>query len=450
MATTGRADEGEALSLTLHPMAAPAPALKYRLLPPGDELVSGNAAVPYGKVTAGELNYFGHNSVNEFDKWREMPLDKLRAEKVSLPQGSIMFLEQGAKCKTCDWQLPIGQVPFYSIQLPDAQQTRQYARLLAVKARIEIANGKFDEAVKTFQTNYALANNVAQGESLIHGLLGAAIGLIIFPEITEYVQQPGAPNLYWALTTLPSPMVDMSHALDVERQALLLSFPELRDVETARRSPEEWRELFHRIAKQIIEWTATGKPSVPQPMSVEELDKLCEEKLPTAKRWLVARGMSAEQIDAMSTYQVALIYTLKISREFFDDAVKYYSLPYPEARREMDKAFDRAKAAKEAGEIIPFADSTQNVLQSTRGAIARGDRRIALLRMFEALRIYAASHDGSLPEKLADITEVPLPVDPVTMKPFEYVRETNNKAKLSGPALLDVSENYEITMMGNK
>ena len=44
---------------------------------------------------------------------------------------------------------------------------------------------------------------------------------------------------------------------------------------------------------------------------------------------------------------------------------------------------------------------------------------MALLRHVEALRLYAAAHDGRLPGKLSDIG-VPLPADPFTGKPFAY------------------------------
>ena len=50
---------------------------------------------------------------------------------------------------------------------------------------------------------------------------------------------------------------------------------------------------------------------------------------------------------------------------------------------------------------------------------ARLEQQIALLRHIEALRLYAAEHDGKLPAKLSDIS-VPLPIDPVTGKLFVY------------------------------
>ena len=53
----------------------------------------------------------------------------------------------------------------------------------------------------------------------------------------------------------------------------------------------------------------------------------------------------------------------------------------------------------------------------------RLDRRVAALRVVEAIRLYAASHDGKLPEGLNQVTEVPVPEDPATGKAFEYRRD---------------------------
>ncbi len=63
----------------------------------------------------------------------------------------------------------------------------------------------------------------------------------------------------------------------------------------------------------------------------------------------------------------------------------------------------------------------------------RLDRRLAVLRIVEALRFYAAAHQGQLPASLDDIRDVPIPVDPLTGKAFDYRRE-GERARLSGPA----------------
>ena len=72
------------------------------------------------------------------------------------------------------------------------------------------------------------------------------------------------------------------------------------------------------------------------------------------------------------------------------------------------------------------------------------------MRHVEALRLYAAGHDGKLPAKLSDIS-VPLPVDPVTGKPFDYAVE-GATAHIRGSSLRGEEKDpgcnvhYEVTL----
>jgi hypothetical protein len=81
----------------------------------------------------------------------------------------------------------------------------------------------------------------------------------------------------------------------------------------------------------------------------------------------------------------------------------------------------------------------------------RADRIIALLRIFEALRLKAASHEGKLPDSLAGITEVPIPNDPVTGKAFEYERSSDHAMLryVPGPNAGEPLE-YEISVASDK
>ena len=75
---------------------------------------------------------------------------------------------------------------------------------------------------------------------------------------------------------------------------------------------------------------------------------------------------------------------------------------------------------------------------------------VAQLRVLEALRLYAAAH-GRLPNRLSEITEVPIPVNPFDGKPFTYRRD-GDKAVLgceeAGPSGLPWR--YEITLAKGK
>jgi hypothetical protein len=94
-----------------------------------------------------------------------------------------------------------------------------------------------------------------------------------------------------------------------------------------------------------------------------------------------------------------------------------------------------------------FAPATQRILR----AQIRTDRRLAALRCVEAIRLYAATHDGKLPSSLSAIKDKSLPVDPLTGTPFEY-SVTDKTAVLKGNMVPEEKEQpqqwltYEITI----
>ncbi len=79
----------------------------------------------------------------------------------------------------------------------------------------------------------------------------------------------------------------------------------------------------------------------------------------------------------------------------------------------------------------------------------RLDTDLAALQCVEAIRSYAASHGGQLPQTLADITEVSVPKDPMSGAAFRYTR-TGSAAVLESatPAGGDAKDvtRYEITV----
>ena len=96
---------------------------------------------------------------------------------------------------------------------------------------MEIAEGKYDEAVRTLQNGYALARDVGRGPTLIHGLVGTAIAEIMTDRIRELIQQPHGPNLYWALSTLPRPLVDFRPGFEAEVYTLYLEISDLLNLD---------------------------------------------------------------------------------------------------------------------------------------------------------------------------------------------------------------------------
>jgi hypothetical protein len=433
----------ESIKMTLHPAAEPVPSLKFRLLPTRLEQKPGNAAVHYGKVKAEENLFFANREHREnINRWQETPLEELRQAPVNLrSSGGIEYsLRQGAMCRYCDWQLPIGTEPFREILLSDAQEARAFGRILAARARLQLAQGQFTEAIDTLKTGYALARHVASGETLVNGLVGIAICGSISRQLLELIQLPGAPNLYWALTSLPRPLFEMRDALEVEAYGVELTYPELQYAASSSHTPIAWRDVFHRVAIDAFKRMAEGKTARP---SIEDIDRLVEQWLPRAKQALLERGASSELIADASMQQIVLMYSLQIYHDVVDDALKHFHGPFPQAIAAITSARDRA--ASQEVEMIPLARRLIGAVWTARTACARIDREFAFMRLLEALRLFAANHDGALPDDLAQVHQTPMPIDPVTEQPFQY-RRMENTAYVNGPELRDLPLNYEITV----
>jgi hypothetical protein len=124
-------------------------------------------------------------------------------------------------------------------------------------------------------------------------------------------------------------------------------------------------------------------------------------------------------VDALPVIQVVMLHSLRQFNRFQDEIYKWWAVPYAESREGMAKVESQLREAKRTLEGLPFTELLPAV-DKVRFASVRLDRRIAALRCVEALRLYAAAHEGKLPAALTDIKEVPIPLDPVLGKPFDY------------------------------
>ncbi len=446
-AACGRAadrDPNPPIKIVLYPAREPRPALKYQLLPPLLERRPGNAAVQYLKVPHDMTALFASSAFwTTVGNWAEMPLPELRKAAggegkqyawIVNRSGIFDMLDRGARCESCDWDIPIREGDFYSIPLPDVQTNRQSARILAARARLQIAYGRYDEAVRTLRTGYALGRHVAQAPTLIHGLVGAVIAGMMSKQVETFIQQPDAPNLYWALASLPRPVVDFRPAFEGEMASVYLQFPDLRDLDKKSYTAEHWRQLLQQTDDKMVELTLSGVLDLPLQRQARHVGLAVSmlEGYPRAKRFLIARGRSPAEVEAMPVPQVILLYTMQNYEEDRDDMFKWLAVPYPEARRGLEQV-DRKLRDRSGREIFPLAQLFLPALRAVKECEARTDRNIAALEVLEAIRLYAADHDGRLPESLKDITEVPIRLDPLRGEPFLYQRQ-GNTAILESPS----------------
>jgi hypothetical protein len=422
---------GDPIPLTVSPAAPTAPALQYRLLPEGRDLVPGNAAALYYRsltVFAQNPSLLDELNGAQWETWLNQPLGQLPLDEVGTRleafRGVLGDLDEAARRRQCDWQLsdrPEG----IALIIPEIQKCRRVALVVAVRARYRLARRQFAEAMQALRTGYAFARNIGSGPFLIYALVGAAITNILDEVLEELVAQPGAPNLYWALAVLPRPFFDVRTALEQEETAAERTWPGLRHLEDGPLTPKQVRELkegFARIYRQF---------GFVEPTALDYVATAWERAaaVPEARKALLADGMTAKQIDAMPAYQVVALYCLRAYRRAWDDYAKWVRLPDFDHYRGFQQARDRlhnVSIRMERLVLNPKGVLTQGGFLGGPGfekvyaAIGRTDRRFAALACVEAIRLYAAGHGGKLPASLKDITDVPVPLDPVTNRPFNY------------------------------
>jgi hypothetical protein len=452
---------GEPIPLTLGPAALPSPASAYRLLPDRPDLVPGNAAAIYYRSMAS----FAENpalldSINsgQWFVWSQTPLDHLpRGEvlaKLSEQQHLLRDLDQAARCRDCDWELA-GRPEGLSLLLPEVQKSRAVIPVIVVRARYELAAGHHAEALRGLQAGYAFAYHLGRGPTLVHVLVGAAMAYLLDQELDEIAQQPGAPNLYWALTMLPRPFLDPAFAIDEERTLLERQWPAVKRLEEGPMSPQQVRAFRQDIARPFRR-SGVGPPT-PAEMLAQLWDH--ERAYPEARRALIDQGVPAEEVDAMPLLQAVALDAVRCYHRAWDDYWPWTRVPDFEHQPGFHRAYDRLKKAAERVEyLVLFPRSLSPGLEALSpvplvkiaGAIRRTDRRFAALRCVEAIRAYAAEHGGRLPPSLKDVTEVPVPLDPATDRPFAY-EVHGDKAWLTAPPLAGNSIpgfrlSYDITL----
>jgi hypothetical protein len=420
-----------AVNVLLSPIAEPQPALKYELLPSGRDRVSGNAAHHYlkanmyrpmpdpdrAKATTEEQRIL---------KWEEADLDRFPAAEVRkhLERYAFAFreLEYGTRCKSCEWvSAPASATDAIGEAVGSVQSYREIARHLALRVKLEMAEKRYDDAVKSIRTGLQYGKHLAEGPNLIQMLVGYSVTAVMLERVDEFVARPDSPNLYWALSSLPRPFVDPRPALDGE-DALNESFlPGLAELRKGPVSSERALEVAGKAVQMMIAANGADTPFADLGARLG-LVGYAQSVQAEARKELVARGWNVKEVDAMPAVQVAFLKSFETYRELADDHRKWFLLPHSQAIDGMTKASARTKKMR--------TDKPQEMLlqvfllilpavEKVHQAGMRTDRKVALLRTVEAIRVHAAV-TGRLPTELSDIRKVPVPPDPLTDKPFGY------------------------------
>jgi hypothetical protein len=447
------------ISLSVQGMRAPTPALRYTLLPDLKALNPGNPIQGYMKCfMESEQFFYQTTAVSNRYKWKEMPLKELPLKELHDYGGdALRQADYAARLDTPDWQvLPRLKSAGIRLLLPELQQMRRLEDALMVRCRVEIAGRRFDDAIRTAQTILALARHIDQHPTLIGSVVSMSVTRQSADVLMEMAQQPDCPNLYWALTDLPSPFIDLRQGMQGESLVdgmlfapfdtttpltpaqltkVLQDLDQLYDDMQLKHglSARAWPLQVPRVrAEEGVllaslrlddSYFVAAPPFTPAKTPTEWVkEKASDDKFMTgARKRLVEAGYIDEVVKKLPAQQIVLLDEKRWFEADLQDVTKMRGLPIWIA----DAAPRASKHEREQWLFSRLSASVSLILQN-RGRV---EQRLALLRQVEAIRLYAAEK-GTLPSKLSDIT-VPLPVDPFTGQPFYYAID-GEKAVLRG------------------
>lgn len=441
--------ELKVINLTVYPAPIPRPAMKYHLLPRLADQTPGNAALLYHEIFEHFPSWYmrfpmdnnveinpdldaqhSNDYVVKFEKlsqWQEMPLNELPKEEIrkvlSRMESWIEYLEIASKRRECDWGWPIHEVENpRDVNIDEAFYTRTLVKLLALRARLSLAEGKPEEAIESLRLGFTLSQQVGKGPFILNYLMGDTIANWMRDQLLDLSQLKDAPNLYWSLSALPRPFLNFNDAVEWEESTIERQLPELQEARKGQHSPEEWQKLWEGVVDRINNFPYFNK--IPY-FNIEDQPEKCDakklltENYPKARDYLINLDWPEKEIHSMAPAQVLLLYCSEILAEMRDDHTKWLGIKYSQWPNNLRYHYDDLLKIYKQKEILPLS----YFLSATGAAArvqARTEREFESLRCIEAIRLYAYSHDGKLPGSLDDIKEVPIPTNSTTGKPFSY------------------------------
>jgi hypothetical protein len=126
------------------------------------------------------------------------------------------------------------------------------------------------------------------------------------------------------------------------------------------------------------------------------------------------------------------LYYISSFERYQQGMTKWVGVPFAQASAGLARAMSDYEAFRTThpdNPLLQVLTAYQKVLLAT----VRVDRRVDELRCLEAIRAYAATHEGKLPASLGEVKEAPVPNDPITGEPFLYVARGGDEARLDAP-----------------
>ena len=227
------------------------------------------------------------------------------AEFIKRHEEVFKAIETGAHREHADWEHleALRKKGVATLLGEDFQQMRGLVRLLCVRHRFHLAQGKIDKALKDLQTGFTMARHTGTSPTLIGSLIEIAMAGLLAERMEELLNQPGVPSLYWPLSEMPTFCSSLRRPLEGERLGIYGSFPGVVDAATNLDAGPITPEQVQSCVKMYSQFQQTNLTGALALAAEVRLGLAVVQKHEAAKRTLIAAGRPKEKVEAMPHLQ---------------------------------------------------------------------------------------------------------------------------------------------------
>ncbi len=436
------------------PAAVPELALSYSLLPDPALALPGNAAAFYREALLELQRTLAtrRSLLSDMAAWQDLRPARLPADRARLVvrefSGVLDLVRAGAQRIDTDWGMREDRAAsrwhpsLPELRFSDAIELSRCLALIDLKCRLAMAEGDYAEAEPWLQCGWRLARDIGRRPRLNDQITAVGLGNRMLVTVRHWIGSSDSPNLFWALARLELPIGDSKRALEYELRIPELLIAGSDDVLWAR-SKEEWNAIYRRLTQAV-----TGGDRRNEAVLRLTLIQL----YPLAKRELRSWGYQPDQLAGLPARGIVFLHQYHVARHNRHALAKWLALPEPACAQGMRRTLRQLREEGWIGtgvtaEGVPRRNWLDRIGHSAEQATryyftVRDSQQLLLakrnaLMVVEALRHFAARHDGRLPQRLEEITSLPVPINPLTRQAFGYRRLSDHAAEV----LIDGDEN---------
>jgi hypothetical protein len=437
----------EIRTIAIYPAAEPDPALRYRFWPAPEDRTADSPTPFVSRAIILALQSTSDKVASKefadrYNEWSEMPLDQLPREElrrfVSRFGGSALKeLARSENFMELDYDLHLEQLNTAEIVqtlLPEFQEMRQLSRLLFLRVRLAVAEQRWQDAVDDVRLGFRLAEVAGHSTDFLIGrLVGFAISGMMMEAVLEATEQPGCPNFYWALASLPENRLFETRD-SIEFESVLIS----RLTSQAKPLPDypigavAARDRIRILAEQVSSTMGSALQGGTSDFGAKMMSGLYVIAMADESRELLATTTDwGERARGLSAPEAVLRASLLNFARVRDGWVKWSMLP--EETWSQYKS-EQAAAIKDSASMNDPLSALVGLLTPAVDAARRAGRRTLqtrnLLSSIEAIRMHAAQK-GELPKSIDNLRPVPAWRDAIALAPFGYHRTSPTTATLT-------------------